>query len=49
MLYDALAGGASQSLRIDTQGKTFGMTLLQTLIAVPADHTNMLRCESHPA
>ncbi|MCZ2340843.1 MAG: hypothetical protein LC104_03500 [Bacteroidales bacterium] len=48
LLYDALAGGASQSLRTDTQGKTFGMTLLQTLISVPADHADMLRPPSTP-
>ena len=29
MLYDALAGGASRSLRIDTQGKTLALALLQ--------------------
>jgi hypothetical protein len=28
LLYDALAGGASQSLRIDTQGKLLGTALL---------------------
>ena len=29
MLYDVLAGGASRSLRIDTQGKTYALALLQ--------------------
>jgi hypothetical protein len=29
VLYDALAGGASQSLRIDTQGKLLGPALMQ--------------------
>src|SRR6185312_1172276 len=29
MLYDVLAGGASRSLRIDTQGKTLAVTLLR--------------------
>jgi len=29
MLYDVLAGGASRSLRTDTQGKTLALTLLQ--------------------
>lgn len=43
MLYDALAGGASRSLRTDTQGKTFALALLQMPIDVPADHTDMLR------
>jgi hypothetical protein len=28
MLYDVLAGGASQSLRIDTQGKLLGTAIL---------------------
>lgn len=29
VLYDALAGGASRSLRTDTQGKTLALALLQ--------------------
>ncbi len=29
MLYDVLAGGASQSLRSDTQGKTLALALLR--------------------
>jgi hypothetical protein len=29
MLYDVLAGGASRSLRIDNQGKTLALALLQ--------------------
>jgi hypothetical protein len=29
LLYDALAGGASQSLRIDTQGKLLGTAVLE--------------------
>jgi hypothetical protein len=43
MLYDVLAGGASRSLRIDTQGKTFALALLQMMIDVPEDHVAMLR------
>lgn len=43
MLYDALAGGASRSLRSDTQGKTYALALLQMPIAVPAEHGEMLR------
>jgi hypothetical protein len=43
MLYDVLAGGASRSLRIDTQGKTLALTLLQMPIEVPDDHADMLR------
>jgi hypothetical protein len=37
MLYDILAGGASQSLRIDSQGKTLALTLLQMPIERPAN------------
>ena len=43
MLYGALAGGASRSLRSDTQGKTYATALLQMMIEVPAEHTDMLR------
>jgi hypothetical protein len=43
VLYDALAGGASQSLRIDTQGKTLGVALLRMMVALPDDHRGMLR------
>lgn len=43
LLYDVLAGGASRSLRIDTQGKTLALALLQRLIEVPADHARMRR------
>jgi len=35
MLYDVLAGGASRSLRSDTQGKTYALALLQMPIDVP--------------
>jgi hypothetical protein len=43
VLYDVLAGGASRSLRADTQGKTLALALLQMPIDVPADHAAMLR------
>lgn len=43
VLRDVLAGGASQSLRTDTQGKTLALALLQMSIDVPADHSAMLR------
>ena len=33
VLYDVLAGGASQSLRTDTQGKTLALALLRMPIA----------------
>lgn len=35
VLYDALAGGASRSLRTDTQGKTLALALLQMEIEEP--------------
>jgi hypothetical protein len=40
MLYDALAGGASQSLRIDTQGKTYARALLRMVVEVPVELAN---------
>ena len=36
VLYDALAGGASRSLRSDTQGKTLALALLAMPIDAPA-------------
>ena len=35
VLYDVLAGGASRSLRIDTQGKTLAVALLRMVVEVP--------------
>lgn len=43
VLRNALAGGASQSLRSDTQGKTFALALLQMPIDLPTDHAEMKR------
>ena len=43
VLYDALAGGASRSLRIDSQGKTLALALLQMRFEPPSDLQNMLR------
>ncbi|HEV3144578.1 MAG TPA: hypothetical protein VGZ47_11885 [Gemmataceae bacterium] len=43
VLYDVLAGGASQSLRSDTQGKTFALALLQMPIDPPANLAAMTR------
>ena len=40
MLYDVLAGGASQSLRSDTQGKTLALALLRMEIEVPEGLAN---------
>ncbi len=36
VLHDALAGGASRSLRTDTQGKTLALALLRMPVDVPA-------------
>jgi hypothetical protein len=35
MLYDVLAGGASRSLRTDTQGKTLALALLRMPLELP--------------
>jgi hypothetical protein len=43
LLHDVLAGGASRSLRIDTQGKTLALALLQMPIEPPADLAAMRR------
>ncbi|MFO0936886.1 MAG: hypothetical protein U0798_10270 [Gemmataceae bacterium] len=43
MLYDVLAGGASRSLRSDTQGKTLALALLRMEVDLPTDHRDMLR------
>lgn len=37
VLHNALAGGASQSLRIDTQGKLLGTAILDLPLPAPAD------------
>src|ERR1700676_1554262 len=43
VLYDVLAGGASGSLRTDSQGKTLALALLQMPIDRPDDFDTMLR------
>lgn len=43
VLYDALGGGASRSLRIDTQGKALAVALLQMPVVLPQDHEALLR------
>lgn len=43
VLHDILAGGASQSLRIDTQGKTLALALLQMPIDRPEGFEHMTR------
>src|SRR5215207_1274949 len=42
MLYDALAGGASRSLRTDTQGKTLAVALLRMEVEID-DASSMRR------
>lgn len=43
LLHHVLAGGASRSLRSDTQGKSYALALLQMPIEVPAEHRHMVR------
>ena len=43
VLYDILAGGASRSLRTDTQGKTLALALLQMEIDRPDNLQDMVR------
>jgi len=42
VLYDVLAGGASRSLRVDSQGKTLALALLQMPIE-PGEHLEAMR------
>ena len=42
LLYNALAGGASRSLRIDTQGKLLGTAILELPLPMPAGLDAML-------
>ena len=42
MLYDALAGGASRSLRIDTQGKALGQAVLAMQVPRPMNLDEMV-------
>jgi hypothetical protein len=43
ILHDVLAGGASRSLRSDTQGKTLALALLQMPIEEPGNLAQMRR------
>jgi hypothetical protein len=43
VLYDVLAGGASRSLRTDTQGKSLALALLQMPVEQPDNYAAMLR------
>jgi hypothetical protein len=42
VLYNALAGGASQSLRIDTQGKLLGTAILELELPTPPTLAGLL-------
>ncbi|MEX0704390.1 MAG: hypothetical protein WD069_19980 [Planctomycetales bacterium] len=46
LLHDALGGGASRSLRTDTQGKTLGPALLE--MEIPGNHSSWLTPSSAP-
>ena len=43
LLHNILHGGASRSLRIDTQGKTLAVALLQMPVARPKNWKEMIR------
>jgi hypothetical protein len=43
VLHDVLAGGASRSLRIDTQGKTLALALLEMKVERPGNVAAMVR------
>jgi hypothetical protein len=43
VLYDVLAGGASRSLRIDTQGKTLALALLRMPLTISTNLESMVR------
>ena len=46
LLYDALAGGASRSLRSDTQGKSYAMALLQMPVELSGSEAkSFARCQ----
>ncbi len=48
LLRDVLAGGASRSLRVDTQGKTLALALLRMHLEQPPDYERMLRPRGNP-
>lgn len=48
VLYDVLSGGASQSLRIDTQGKLLSTAIGELLLPAPENLAAMLR-QAHVA
>jgi hypothetical protein len=48
VLHDVLAGGASRSLRTDSQGKTLALALMQMPIIPPANFAAMRRTGGNP-
>jgi hypothetical protein len=46
VLHDVLAGGASRSLRADSQGKTLALALLEMTLERPPELAQMLRPEA---
>lgn len=48
LLYNTLAGGASRSLRTDSQGKTLALSLLQMEIEPPPNWQQMIRVATGP-
>jgi hypothetical protein len=48
VLYDALAGGASRSLHLDTQGKLLGTAILEVLLPAPHDVPAVLNPATPP-
>ena len=43
LLSDILGGGASRSLRIDSQGKTLGIAILEMALPEPPNSSDLLR------
>jgi len=48
LLYNALGGGASRSLRVDTQGKLLGTAVLELELSAPENLREMQRPNSPP-
>jgi DNA-binding LacI/PurR family transcriptional regulator len=48
VLYDVLAGGASRSLRVDSQGKTLALALLDKPFERPDNYAAMCRLPARP-
>jgi hypothetical protein len=48
LLYNALGGGASRSLRLDSQGKLFGPAAAEIVLPVDADRLSQLELHSDP-